>query len=113
VAADGPARRYPRGVLRTTSIEVLISGAVEAGGPLRLESDATLEAALRAAGGLAWRAGARPEGRVVVRRRRPSWRTIGGHRFALWCEGARDWRGVRLGHRDVLIVGWQLGPAPR
>lgn len=97
-------------MLRATSIEVVISGAVESGGPLRLDPDATLEAALRAAGGLAFRPDARPEGGVVVRRRRPSSRTIEVHRFALWGDAARDWRGFRLEHRDVLIVGWQLGP---
>lgn len=96
-----------------TSIEVLISGAVESGGPRRLEPGATLEAALRAAGGLAYRPGARPEGRLVLRRRRPSSRTIEVHRFALWGDDVRPWRSFRLEHRDVLIVGWELGPGPR
>lgn len=95
--------------MRTTSIEVVVSGAVASGGPRRLEPGATLEAAICAAGGLAYRPGARPGGALAVRRRRPSSRTVEVHRFTLWGDDAGAWRGFRLEHRDVLIVEWRLG----
>ena len=43
-------------------IEVVVAGAVERVGTLRLEQGATLRVALEAAGGLAYRSDARPEG---------------------------------------------------
>ena len=90
------------------SIEVIVAGAVERVGPLRLDPGATLRAALEAAGGLAYRLGARPEGPLVLRRRPPSSRRVEVRRWDLFDDDPRAWQSTRLEHGDVIWVAWTL-----
>lgn len=93
-------------------IEIVIAGAVERAGRTRLDAGATIEAALRAAGGLAYREGARPEGELVLRRRSPSSRSVSVHRWHIFDEPAEAWRSFSLEHRDVLVFTWTLHRDP-
>jgi protein involved in polysaccharide export with SLBB domain len=90
------------------SIEIVIAGAVERTGRTHLDAGATIDAALRAAGGLAYRAGARPEGELVLRRRSPRSRTVSVHRWRIFDAPAEAWRSFELEHRDVLVFTWAL-----
>jgi protein involved in polysaccharide export with SLBB domain len=99
--------------IEQASIEILISGAVGRAGRTHLDAGATIEMALRAAGGLAWRVGARPEGELVLRRRSPRSRTVSVHRWRIFDEPAESWRSFALEHRDVLVFTWSLQPEPR
>jgi protein involved in polysaccharide export with SLBB domain len=89
-------------------IEIVVSGAVERGGRLRLTPGATLRTALEAAGGLAWRPGARPEGGVVLRRRAASARRVEVRRWNLLEDPPRAWQSTRLEDRDVIVFAWSL-----
>ena len=89
-------------------IEIVVSGAVTRGGRLRLEPGATLRIALEAAGGLAYRPGARPEGPLLLRRRGPRSRDVATWRWNLFEDDPRAWQSARLEHRDVIIVAWSL-----
>ena len=62
-AVGCPAQRAVSAV-RYTKIEVVISGAIERAGRTRLDPDATVGTALAAAGGLAYRAHASPDGEL-------------------------------------------------
>jgi hypothetical protein len=90
------------------TIEIVIAGAVERVGRLRLEAGSTLRVALEAAGGLAWREGARPEGALLLRRRAPTSRDARTQRWNLFEDDPRDWQSARLEHRDVVVVAWTL-----
>lgn len=90
------------------TIEIVVAGAVERVGRLRLEAGATLRLALEAAGGLAWRQGARPEGALLLRRRAPTSRAVRVQRWNLFEDDPRDWQSARLEHRDVIVVAWSL-----
>jgi hypothetical protein len=89
-------------------IEVVVAGAARRTGRLRLEAGATLRAALDAAGGLAWRDDARPEGPLLLRRRSPTSREVRTQRWNLFEDEARDWQSARLEHRDVIVIAWSL-----
>jgi protein involved in polysaccharide export with SLBB domain len=93
------------------SIEIVVSGAVLRAGRTQLDAGATIETALRVAGGLAWRVGARPEGELVLRRRSPRSRTVSVHRWRIFDE-PESWRSFALEHRDVLVFTWSLQPEP-
>jgi protein involved in polysaccharide export with SLBB domain len=93
-------------------IRVIVSGAVRSGGPLELSAGATVETALRAAGGLAYRPHARPEGQLVVRRRAPTQRRVEVHRWNIHEDERERWASFRLEHHDVLVFGWSLDAAP-
>jgi protein involved in polysaccharide export with SLBB domain len=90
------------------SIQIVIAGAVERAGRTQLDAGATIDAALRAAGGLAYRAGARPEGELVLRRRSPLARTVSVRRWRIFDETPDEWRSFTLEHRDVLVFSWSL-----
>jgi protein involved in polysaccharide export with SLBB domain len=90
------------------SIEIVVAGAVERGGRIRLEEGATVRVALEAAGGLAYRAGARPEGPLLLRRRGPRSREVVVWRWNLFEDDPRVWQSARLEHRDVIVVAWSL-----
>jgi protein involved in polysaccharide export with SLBB domain len=94
--------------MRHALIEIVISGAVERAGRASLEPGATVETALRAAGGLAYRASGVPDGRLVLRRRSPSSRRISVYRWSLFEGAGRAWRSFPLEPHDVLIFGWEL-----
>lgn len=89
-------------------IEIVVAGAVERVGLLRLEAGATLRAALEAAGGLAYRPGARPEGQVLLRRRGPSSRQVLVRRWNLFEDDPHSWQSARLEHRDVIVFAWSV-----
>jgi protein involved in polysaccharide export with SLBB domain len=89
-------------------IEVIVAGAVERTGPLRLDVGATLRAALEAAGGLAYRVGARPEGPLVLRRRARTSRRVEVRRWDLFEDDPRAWQSTRLEHGDVIVIAWTL-----
>jgi len=90
------------------TIEIVVAGAVERVGRMRLEAGATVRVALEAAGGLAYRPGARPAGHVVLRRRAPSSRTVQVRRWNLFDDDPRAWESMRLEHRDVIVFAWSL-----
>jgi protein involved in polysaccharide export with SLBB domain len=90
------------------SIEIVVAGAVERVGRMRLEAGATVRVALEAAGGLAYRPGARPAGQIVLRRRAPSSRTVQVRRWNLFDDDPRAWQSARLEHRDVIVFAWSL-----
>ena len=89
-------------------IEIVVAGAVERVGRLRLEAGATLRVALEAAGGLAYRPDARPEGHLLLRRRGPSSRQALIRRWNIFEDDPRGWQSARLEHRDVVVVAWSL-----
>jgi protein involved in polysaccharide export with SLBB domain len=90
------------------TIEIVVAGAVERVGRMRLEAGATVQVALEAAGGLAYRPGARPAGQIVLRRRAPSSRTVHVRRWNLFDDDPRAWESTRLEHRDVIVFAWSL-----
>ena len=90
------------------SIEIVVVGAVERVGRLRLEAGATLRVAIEAAGGLAYRPGARPEGALLLRRRGPTSRQARMQRWDLFRDDPRAWESARLENRDVIVVAWSL-----
>ncbi|HEX5067589.1 MAG TPA: hypothetical protein VFY49_15830 [Myxococcota bacterium] len=90
------------------SIEIVVTGAVERGGRLRLEAGSTLRVAIEAAGGLAYRPGARPEGALLLRRRGPTSRQVRMLRWDLFRDDPHAWESARLEHRDVIVVAWSL-----
>lgn len=90
------------------TIEIVVAGAVERVGRLRLESGATLRVALEAAGGLAYRPGARPEGWLLLRRRGGASRQALVQRWNIFEEDPRAWQTARLEHRDVIVFTWSL-----
>jgi hypothetical protein len=98
---------------RYARIEVVVSGAVNRSGRAHLEAGSTVDTALEAAGGLAYRAGARPAGGLVLRRRAPSSRSVVVHRFRLFEGGAQPWRAFPLEQHDVLVFEWSLAPEAR
>ena len=88
--------------------EIVVAGAVERVGRLRLEAGSTLRIALEAAGGLAYRPDARPEGALLLRRRAPTSRDVRMQRWNLFEDDPRSWQSARLEHRDVIVVAWAL-----
>jgi protein involved in polysaccharide export with SLBB domain len=90
------------------TIEIVVAGAVERVGRLRLEAGATLRVAIEAAGGLAYRPGARPEGALLLRRRGPTSRQALMQRWDIFRDDPRAWQSARLEHRDVVVVAWTL-----
>jgi len=98
--------------VRYSEIEVVISGAVERTGRTRLEAGATVATALSAAGGLAYRLHARPDGEIVLRRRTPSSRRVSVYRWRLFEEPQAPWRSFQLEQHDVLVFGWVLRDDP-
>ncbi len=94
--------------MQYATIEVLVSGAVERSGRARLEPGATVAAALRAAGGLAFRRDAGPVGELVLRRRLPSSRATSVYRWNIFESDSESWRAFRLEQHDVLVFGWSL-----
>jgi hypothetical protein len=91
-----------------TTIEIVVAGAVERVGRLRLEAGTTLGVALEAAGGLAYRPGARPEGALLLRRRFATSRQPLTRRWNLFDDDPRAWQSISLEHRDVIVVAWTL-----
>jgi len=89
-------------------IEVVVTGAARRVGTLRLEPGATLRAALEAAGGLAYRTDARPEGPLLLRRRGASSRQVQVQRWNLFEDEPRAWQSTQLEHRDVIVIAWSL-----
>lgn len=94
--------------VRYAKIEVVVSGAVERAGRARLDSDATVGVALSAAGGLAYRGHATPDGELVLRRRSPSSRSVSVYRWRIFDASAGPWRSFPLEQHDVLVFGWSL-----
>jgi protein involved in polysaccharide export with SLBB domain len=90
------------------TIEIVVAGAVTRAGRLRLESGATLRAALEAAGGLAYRPGARPQGALMLRRRSPRSRDTVVWRWNIFEDDPGEWQSARLEHRDVIVFAWSL-----
>ena len=90
------------------TIEIVVAGAVERSGLLYLESGATLRVALEAAGGLAYRPGARPEGWLLLRRRGGTSRQAVVRRWNIFEDDPRAWQSTRLEHRDVVVLAWSL-----
>jgi protein involved in polysaccharide export with SLBB domain len=99
--------------MRYASIEVVIAGAVARPGRTRLEAGATVDAALQAVGGLAYRGQAHPAGQLVLRRRTPHSRTVSVHRFRIFEGTTGAWRSFPLEQRDVLVFDWSLGDDAR
>jgi protein involved in polysaccharide export with SLBB domain len=89
-------------------IEIVVAGAVARGGRLRLESGATLRVALEAAGGLTYRPDARPEGRLILRRRGQSTRRAVILRWNIFEDDPGTWQSTRLEDRDVIVFAWSL-----
>jgi protein involved in polysaccharide export with SLBB domain len=89
-------------------IEVVIVGAVERVGALRLEVGSTLRAALEAAGGLAYRRDARPEGPMLLRRRAAASRQARVQRWNLFEDEPQSWQSAPLEHHDVIVIAWSL-----
>ena len=76
--------------MAAASVEVVMRvGASITVGALRLEAGATLRVALEAAGGLAYRRGARPEGPLLLRRRGPTSRSVHVRRWNLFEDDPR------------------------
>lgn len=94
--------------MRYSQIEVVISGAVERTGRARLSGGSTVEAALRAAGGLAHRTHAAPAGELVLRRRAPGTRRVSVYRFRIFDVPPESWRSFPLEQNDVLVFSWSL-----
>ncbi len=92
-------------------IEIIVAGAVERVGRLRLESGATVRMALEAVGGLAYRPDARPEGRLILRRRGQSTRRVEVLRWNIFEDDPGTWQSTRLEDRDVIVFAWSLAAA--
>lgn len=91
-----------------TRIEVVISGAVERSGRTRLEPGATVDTALRAAGGLAYRTDVVPAGELILRRRVPTTRSVSVYRWCIFGGESSSWRSFPLEQHDVLVFEWSL-----
>ena len=94
--------------MAAASIEVVIVGAVERVGALRLQAGSTLRAALEAAGGLAYRSDARPEGQLLLRRRGAASRQVRVQRWNIFEDELQSWQSTPLEHRDVIVFAWSL-----
>lgn len=94
--------------MRTSRIDVVISGAVKRAGRRALEPESTVAMALSAAGGLAYRSDAAPAGELVLRRRRPTSRSVAVYRWNIFEGEPESWRSFRLEQHDVLVFGWSV-----
>lgn len=91
----------------------MVSGAVQRAGRQALEPGATVTTALHAVGGLAYRGGSAPAGRLVLRRRLPTSRAVSVYRWNLFEGEAELWSSFRLQEHDVLLFEWAVrGDAP-
>jgi protein involved in polysaccharide export with SLBB domain len=95
-------------MVRYRKIDVVIFGAVERAGRTALDPGSTVAAALRAAGGLAYRRNAGPAGELVLRRRVPASRSISVYRWNIFEGDSESWRSFRLDQHDVLVFGWSV-----
>ena len=89
------------------TVDVLVSGAVVVTGHHLIPFPATVEAALRAAGGLSYSTGMRPAGPITIRRPLGD-RNVDVWEFTLHDPEPQAWRTFDLRSGDAVNFQWHI-----